>query len=269
MIGSNNTNLKFISLCSGSSGNCYFIGDEDVSILIDAGISVRNIRRRLAEYNVEVDTIDLILLTHDHFDHIKHITALASKYNKPVYTTETLHKVLEGNNKNNHSAYKRVIEKEIPIYHKGVAITAFDVSHDAKESLGFYIDFKGERFTLITDLGIVSKRVLDYCKISNHVIIESNYDNQMLENGGYTQSLISRIKGDKGHLSNDQASAAVKEFFHDGICNIFLCHLSDNNNTPEIAYETTAATLREMGVSIGEGVKLNCLPRKDHKCYLI
>lgn len=269
MRNSNIGNLKFISLSSGSSGNCYYIGDENVSILIDAGISIRTIKRRLSEYNIDIESIDLLLLTHDHFDHIKHITALASKFNKPVYTTETLHKVLEGNNKNNHSAYKRVMEKEIPVYHKGIAVTAFDVSHDAKESLGFYIDFYGERFTLITDLGIVSKRVLDYCKISNHIIIESNYDNFMLENGGYSQSLISRIKGDKGHLSNDQASTAVKEFFHDGICNIFLCHLSDNNNTPEIAYETTAATLREMGVSIGEGVNLNCLPRKDHKCYLI
>lgn len=269
MQATNNHNIKFISLSSGSSGNCYYIGNESVSILIDAGISIRTIKKRLKEYSVDIESIDIILLTHDHFDHIKHIAALASKFNKPVYTTETLHKVLEGNNKSNHSAFKRVLEKEIPIYYKGIAITAFDVSHDAKDSLGFYIDFFGERFTLITDLGFVSKRVKDYCKISNHIIIESNYDNYMLENGGYSHTLISRIKGEKGHLSNHQTSEAVKDFFHNGIKNIFLCHLSDNNNTPDIAYEATASTLREMGVLIGGSVNLNCLPRKDHKCYLI
>ncbi len=269
MSSTKNPEIKFISLSSGSSGNCYYIGNGNVSILIDAGISIRNIKKRLAEYSIDISSVDILLLTHDHFDHIKHISALATKFNIPVYTTEILHKVLDGKNKSNHNSFKRVIEKEIPVYYKGITITAFDLSHDAKDSLGFHIDFYGELFTLITDLGIVTKRVRDYCKISNHIIIESNYDDHLLENGGYPQSLISRIKGDKGHLSNRQTSEAIKTFFHNGVKNIFLCHLSDNNNTPEIAYETSAESLREMGVPIGEGVNLICLPRKDHKCYLI
>jgi len=259
--------IKFISLSSGSSGNCYFIGNDKMSLIIDAGISVRAIKRGLAEYDIELDSIDMILLTHDHHDHIKHIATLASKYSKPIYATAPLHKVLE--RKGSKIANTRVLEKEIPVTVKGVEITAFEVSHDATDAVGFHIDMFGERFTIITDLGVVTKRVKEYCKISNHIVIESNYDVEMLANGGYEPFLIDRIRGGRGHLSNEQAAEAIEGFYHDRIKNIFLCHLSDNNNTPKIAYETAANMLSKMGVNIGEGMNLHCLPRKDSKCYLI
>ncbi|PKP00541.1 MAG: MBL fold metallo-hydrolase [Bacteroidetes bacterium HGW-Bacteroidetes-8] len=263
--------IKFISLSSGSSGNSYYIGNSEVAILIDAGISTKNIRKRLSEHFVNIESLDLVLLTHDHYDHIKHLTTLTLRYNKPVYGTEMLLHSLENHyhTKDKLSGYKKMLEKEIPFVYKGVSITAFDVPHDASDSLGYHIDFLGERFTLITDLGRVTKRVVEYCKISHNIIIESNYDRTMLEGGGYSKSLIDRIRGGRGHLSNDETSEAIKEFYHPGIKNIFLCHLSDNNNTPELAYETSLRSLSEIGVIVGTDVELFCLPRKEHKCYLV
>ncbi|MFA6769949.1 MAG: MBL fold metallo-hydrolase [Bacteroidales bacterium] len=263
--------IKFISLSSGSSGNSYYIGNEEVSFLIDAGIGARTIKKRLLEYDIAIESIDFIIVTHDHSDHIKHLLSVSERFKKPVVATELLFKSLE---KHPHSRggvkrFKKIIEKEIPFVFKEVSITAFEVPHDATETLGFFIDFMGERFTFVTDIGHFTPRVADFCKISNHIIIESNYDMKMLDSGSYPQFLIERIRGGRGHLSNFETSLAVQNFYHEGIRNIFLCHLSDNNNTPELAFEATKGALSELGVCIGEDLNLCCLPRKSHKCFLI
>lgn len=263
--------LKFISLSSGSSGNSYYIGNESVSFIIDAGIGVRSIKKRLAEYSVDINDIDFILVTHDHSDHIKHIVTLSDRLMKPVVATELLFNAIENHphTRGGITKFKKSVDKNIPYYFKGVSITAFDVPHDATENLGYFIDFMGEKFTLVTDLGRVSESVVEYCRNSNHVIIESNYDADMLDRGKYPRYLIDRIKGGKGHLSNFETAFAIKRIYHKGLRNIFLCHLSDNNNTPELAYKASYDALGELGVSIGEHLNLHCLPRKSHKCHII
>ncbi len=263
--------LIFISLSSGSSGNSYYIGNNDVSFIIDAGIGARTIKKRLSEYNINIQSVDFILVTHDHSDHIRYLTSVARCFHKPVVATELLFKALSSHPHviGDLAGFKKVIEKEIPFIFKDVSITAFEVPHDASENLGYFIDFMGEKFTFVTDLGRVTSRVLDFCRISNHIIIESNYDQSMLDNGNYPDYLINRIKGGRGHLSNFETSEALKLIVHRGIKNIFLCHLSDNNNTPELAYRTSYSSLSEIGVKVGEEINLYCLPRKDHCRFVL
>lgn len=264
-------NLKFISLSSGSSGNCYYFGNDEVSFIIDAGIGVRTIQKRLSEYNLSLESIDFILVTHDHCDHVKHLATLSKRTMKPVVATQKLLLSLEKDMHHREGVknFKKAIEKGCSYNFKGVSITAFSLPHDATENLGYHIDFRGSRITIATDLGRVTPQLLEYCRASHHIVIESNYCHQMLQKSSYPLPLKERISGGYGHLSNRETAEALKQIYHPMLKNIFLCHLSDNNNTPEIAYYTSYSALKEIGVVPGEEVNLYCLPRKNHRCHIL
>ncbi len=257
------TQVKFISLASGSSGNCYYISNGTVSILIDMGIGVRTIKKRLSEYSISIETIDLVLVTHDHIDHIKHLGAFAERYFKPVYATAELHNALANNftTRGKIGSFKRVIEAEKAAEYAGVKITAFPVPHDGTENFGYYIEISGKKITLVTDVGRVTETVEKYAKKAEHLIFESNYDSTMLNNGFYPKMLIDRISNGKGHLSNLESSEAIKNIYHPSMKSLFLCHLSANNNTPELAFDSAAKALISIGVEPGEAINLACLPR--------
>lgn len=261
--------MKFIPLSSGSSGNSYFLGDGSLSFVIDAGIGVRTIKKRLAQYDVSMEQIEFILVTHNHSDHIKHVKSLSRRLKKPVVSTGAILEAVENSppKKGREQWFWKEIEKEVPYTFRGVTIVAFEVSHDGVDNLGYYIDFKGERFTFVTDLGEVSPKVLHYASQSNHLIIESNYDCQMLEQSSYTYILKERISGKRGHLSNRDAAAAIKTIHHPNLKNIFLCHLSENCNTPELAYNQTAEVLAQL--EGGTKTNLFPLPRRDSQCFEI
>ncbi len=263
--------INFISLSSGSNGNCYYIGNEKVSILIDVGVGVRTIKKRLLEYNISIDSIDLVLVTHDHIDHVKHLGSFADRYKKPVLATSELHKSLLYHPCTRGCLVdcRRVISDGTLYDYKGVEITPFEVPHDATETMGYYIDFYGERFTLITDVGHVTKNVIEYSRKANHLILESNYDYGMLADGKYPQYLIDRIRNGKGHLCNNETSVALKEIYHAGLKSLFLCHLSENNNTPELAYNAAFDSLSQIGVEVGKDLELKCLPRRESFHYSI
>lgn len=257
--------VKFFSLSSGSNGNCYYIGNEETALLIDAGIGPRTIKKRLLEHDISIDSVEFILITHDHIDHIKGLGMVAQKYSKPVYATEKLHASLD-----NHpctrcrlSGSVRKTVAGIQSSYKGVVFTPFIVPHDATETVGYFIDFYGVKFTFLTDLGEVTDEVVEFCRKSDVVIFESNYDVDMLLSGPYTPELKVRIMQEHGHLSNEQAASAVKRFWHSGLSHIFLCHLSENNNTPSLAYGCIGGALRSIGVSPDKDTKVICLPRRS------
>ncbi|MBR5855839.1 MAG: MBL fold metallo-hydrolase [Bacteroidales bacterium] len=257
--------VKFFSLSSGSNGNCYYIGNEETGLLIDAGIGPRTIKKRLQEQGISMDNIDFLLVTHDHIDHIKGLGMVAQKYYKPVYATEKLHASLD-----NHpctrcrlSGCVRKTLPGMPSSYKGVTFTPFVVPHDATETVGYHIDFYGKKFTFITDVGAVTDDVIKYCKMSQIVIFESNYDLDMLLAGSYTPELKVRIVQGQGHLSNEQAASAVKRFWHKNLTHLFLCHLSENNNTPALAHNAISAALRSAGAIPDKDTKLVCLPRRS------
>lgn len=257
--------IRFFSLSSGSNGNCYYIGDENTAFLIDSGIGPRTVKKRLAENGVDIKSIEFILVTHDHIDHIKGVGILSEKYSLPVYATTVLHNSLD-----NHpctrcrlSGAVRRTEPGVVSNYKNVEFTPFVVPHDATQTVGYFINFNGVKFTFLTDLGEVTDDVIKYCKMSNIIIFESNYDLDMLLGGSYSPELKVRIMEGCGHLSNEQTASAIKRVYHKDLTHIFLCHLSENNNTPAKAYKQIAEALNSIDVNPTKDLHLSCLPRRN------
>lgn len=257
--------VKFFSLSSGSNGNCYYIGNEHTGLLIDAGIGPRTIKKRMQEHGLSVNDIEFVLVTHDHIDHIKSLGIVAQRFNVPVYATEKLHRSLDTHfctRSRLSGCVRKTVLGEESLY-KGVKFIPFEVPHDATQTVGYYIDFYGVPFVFITDIGAVTDEIIDYCRRARVLIIEANYDLDMLVNGLYSPLLKNRILNGSGHLSNEQCASAIKRIYNHNLESIFLCHLSENNNTPGIAYKTVASALTQIGVKVGSDVTLAALPRRE------
>jgi len=252
--------LKFMSLSSGSCGNCYYISNGAEAILIDAGVSLRTLKKVLDSESLSVDSIRAILVTHDHLDHIRNLGAFCKKLSKPVYATTVLHESL---------AVHTFTRDYVPSYRRDMCIgetseignfsvRCFEVPHDATQTVGYAIETDGYKLVIMTDLGRMTEEALEYASKADTVIVESNYDMDMLMGGSYPYDLKMRICQGNGHLSNDECADAIRKFWHPGIENIFLCHLSENNNTPQRAFDTSSKVLKE----IGAVTALRCLPRR-------
>lgn len=258
------TDYCFFSLGSGSSGNCYFLGNKKYGILIDAGIGIRTIQKTLTEYGVSMGNIRGILVTHDHADHVKTISYLAKKYSLPIYATES---VFGGIQRGRCSQYElerinmRTITKGISFEIEDFTIQAFEVPHDSIDNNGFHITFENQHFVLATDMGRITPEIEKYIQIANHLVIEANYDMQMLQSGKYPLHLKQRITSGMGHISNDLVAAALAKNYSSNKQNIWLCHLSKDNNTPELAFNAVHQKLKEVGVKIGTDLNLEVLSR--------
>ena len=255
--------FSFFSLSSGSCGNCYYLGNGDWGILIDAGIGPRVIKKRLGEYGIELSSIMAILVTHDHYDHIKSVGYLGDKLHIPVYATREVHRAimhhpLIHNSLNGSTKY---IEKGTPFQIEDFQITAFNVPHDSVDNSGFFIQFGNHRFTLATDVGTITDEVAYYICKANHLVIETNYDEDLLNNGSYPYLLKQRISSGSGHLSNRQTAEFLANNYSSDLRNIWLCHLSGDNNNPELAYQTVEAHLNSKGIKVGKQVSLQVLRR--------
>lgn len=260
---SQKTKYKLLSLSSGSSGNCYYLGTSEYGILIDAGIGFRTIKKYLREYGVAIETIVAVLVTHDHADHIKTVGGLANKMNLPVYATEAVHQGIARNpcSENIVNTSKRVIEKEVPFQIRDFQITAFDVPHDSLENVGYHITFEGNTFVLVTDVGRITDTITRYASKANHLIMEANYDEEMLRNGRYPEYLKRRIANGSGHLSNRQSGEFLASIYTPLLQEVWLCHLSNDNNHPEIAYKTVEACLANNKIFVGNHIVLKTLSR--------
>lgn len=264
--------LQFISLSSGSSGNCYFLTDGDHGLLIDAGVSMRRLKRVLGENGFSMQAFQAVLVTHDHLDHIRHLGAYCKYLQVPVYTTQPILDAL-----NVHSFTRdyigpcgRALPPEggfrLPLGDaEGPLVHHFVVPHDATQTVAYDLRWAGGHFLLMTDVGRMVPEGLALAAQADTVVIESNYDPDMLRRGGYPEDLKQRIRSGSGHLSNEECAAAVKTFWHPGLKNLFLCHLSANNNTPQLAYAATHAALQgifpESGGSAADVTRLQILPR--------
>jgi len=253
--------LDFCSLSSGSSGNCYYLGNEFHGILIDAGISGTAIRKTLKKLGISMQTIMGVLVTHNHTDHVKGLHQLTRKNNLPVFTTPKIWESILSPKNNISSDCIREIGLQQRFHIGGFDIEAFPVSHDAPETIGFHICAEDKKITIATDLGHICQTAAPYIKAANLLVIESNYDEQMLVNGNYPNYLKARIQSDRGHLGNHQTSAFLADNISDNLSHICLAHLSKNNNTPEIALQTLKQTFSERGINLNGQHRISILNR--------
>jgi len=211
--------------------------------------------------NIPMDSIMGILITHNHIDHIKGLEVLTRKNHIPAFTTRKIWESILSPHKRISIDCIREIHMQKAFNLANFDIEAFPVNHDAPETVGFQICSGGRKITIATDLGHICKTSAAYISDSNLLVIESNYDEQMLENGRYPFFLKERIRSDNGHLGNLQTSSFLAEVFNDSIDHICLAHLSKNNNTPEKALNTLQKTFSERDIVIKNHQKITVLNR--------
>jgi phosphoribosyl 1,2-cyclic phosphodiesterase len=220
-------------LASGSSGNCFYVGSNKGDILIDAGISCKQISERLSKIGKDINNIKGIFVTHEHTDHIRGIETLSRKHNIPIFiNTGTLEGCyLDMGNMN-------IIRTDKEFDFNGLKILPFSKSHDSSEPISFLIKNGTKKISIITDVGMCCDNVIDNVCESDLIILEANHDLNMLKNGPYPYYLKKRIASTKGHLSNYEAALLVLEHGNKKLQHVLLSHLSLNNNTPETALKT-------------------------------
>jgi phosphoribosyl 1,2-cyclic phosphodiesterase len=254
--------LFFQSLASGSSGNCYYLGTPEYGILIDAGISLTKIKKTL-DKQIDCTKIVALLVTHDHADHIKGFLDKHWDRTFPIYSTEDVYK---GICKSRYGTFVKhelhqMIKKETPFTIQDFRITPFEVPHDSTDNVGYLIEYGAHAFTFATDVGHITDTVCQYIHRANHLIIEANYDNEMLRQGTYPQFLKDRVSSPTGHLSNNEAAECLAAHYHPELRDIWLCHLSRDNNHPELARKTVEDRLFNEGIRVGKDVNLTPLKR--------
>jgi phosphoribosyl 1,2-cyclic phosphodiesterase len=255
--------LIFRCLASGSSGNCFYLGTNRQGILIDAGISARTIQKHLRQMGLDYANIMGVLITHDHADHIRAVGTLGERVHLPIYASRLIH---DGINRNYGVQEKlRTSQRYYNVGEEwelmGMKINTFAVSHDSTQCVGYVIDYQGQRFMIATDCGEPNAEMEAYIQTANHIVIEANHDEQMLLNGPYPTYLKQRILSPKGHQSNVTCGRLLAENYHEQMRNVFLCHLSHENNDPNVAMNTITEILLNEGIMPGADIFLTPLER--------
>jgi phosphoribosyl 1,2-cyclic phosphodiesterase len=224
--------VQICALASGSNGNCYYIGDEYDAVLVDAGISRRQVIDRMKEMGLKPEKVRGVFISHEHSDHSRGVRVLAQKLNIPVFMTAITF---------NNSFPVNQPEKYIPFRPSDVVelgsikIHTFSKSHDAVEPCSFVIEVQDKYIGVLTDIGEPCSNVQQYVGKCHALFLEANYDEKMLWEGGYPPHLKHRVASKRGHLSNVQALQLVQDHAGEHLQIIYLSHLSEENNTPEIA----------------------------------
>lgn len=223
--------LFITSLNSGSNGNCYYVGNNTEAILVDVGISCREVEKRMKRLGLLLEKVKAVFISHEHSDHIKGLPALIKKYQLPVYITSATFRngglTFESHLINVFKAHEPVIVGEL-------SVTAFPKFHDAIDPYSFVVSHQKICVGVFTDIGVPCENLIKYFKQCHAAFLEANYDEEMLDKGGYPIYLKNRIRGGKGHLSNKQAFELFNKHRPDFMSHLLLAHLSKNNNSPEV-----------------------------------
>jgi phosphoribosyl 1,2-cyclic phosphodiesterase len=239
--------LFITSLNSGSNGNCYYIGNEEEAILIDAGISCRETEKRMKRLALSIEKVKAIFVSHEHGDHITGIPVLAKKYQLPVYITSATR-----------SQFNLKLEQHLvvpfsadePITVGKLSVTAFPKFHDACDPHSFMVSFGSVKVGIFTDIGVVCDQLINHFSQCHAAFLEANYDEEMLANGGYPFHLKKRISGGMGHLSNSQALELVTRHRPAFMSHLLLAHLSKNNNNPQLVEDLFNRHIKNMQIVV-------------------
>lgn len=253
--------MKYLSLASGSNGNCHCIKKNHTGILIDVGLSGKATENALAQNDIDLSGIKAILITHEHIDHIKGVGIVSRRYDIPIYATAKTWDAIGDSIGKIQSRNQLCFEKNCPLNIEDLQIMPFETSHDAADSCGFVINDGHHRLAIATDLGCVTSTVEQAVLGSDVVILEANHDVEMLKVGSYPYALKRRVLSDHGHLSNDAAGQFAARLVHSGTRSVLLAHLSGENNIPMLAYETVASELHHNQIVTGKDVRLSVLER--------
>ena len=257
--------FKCCSLYSGSSGNSFLIQSNHTKILVDAGVSCRKIETALNNLDISPADIHAILITHEHIDHTKGLGILSSKYNIPIYANEktwgniNCNKILDENRKIFINNKKFDIED--------LTILPFSTPHDAADPCGFNIYKDTKKISIATDLGNITKDVFDKLENSSLIMLESNYDMNILKYSPYPYNLKRRIASAIGHLENCMAGKTIARLADSGLKNAVLIHLSKENNFPELAYKTVIEELEKNTIN-KNNIKINVAPRDNPSAFI-
>lgn len=250
--------IQFSSLASGSSGNCQLIQSNQTTLLLDAGLTGKYITNALHHYDITLDQVNGILITHEHSDHISGLGVLHRKANLPIYISDKTWQVTKDKIGKINTKRLHFIEPEIPFTIRDIVVNPHSVSHDAVDPLCYTFSVGDTKIAIVTDLGIIDDHLIAQIKDASLVMLEANHNVEMLMMGNYPYPLKRRVASELGHLSNeDCAAAAIKAIMNGRVSTVLLGHLSKENNTPELAYETVKSSMIEQGMVIGKDVMLD------------
>lgn len=245
--------MEVISLASGSKGNSTLIKSGTTTILVDAGLSLKELGERLSGYDIDLKSISAVLVSHEHIDHIRGVGELSRAYKTPVYASSIIKEIVK---KRVGSIYFSEENFDNDFFIGDIKIETFRLPHDAKYTVGFKIDDGKSKFCIATDLGCVTDSTLNMLQGCSTVLLESNYDINMLKNGRYHYALKNRIASGQGHLSNQAAALCAATLVDSGAERIILGHLSEENNSPEIAFDTVLEALNQAKIKEGKDAEL-------------
>ena len=238
--------FRFCSLYSSSTGNCLFVETDNSKILVDAGVSAKKISSALASIDVSIEDIDGILVTHEHSDHVQSLGTISKKFDIPVFAnSETWDAMPKQRDKIcDNNVKKFCVNEGFEI--GDLKVLPFSIPHDAANPCGFNFFYDNKKLSIATDLGHITTNILNHLDGSNFLMLESNYDVEVLKCGPYPFMLKSRIAGPNGHLSNNLAGKTISHLIGSGLSDVVIGHLSKDNNFPELAYTTV---LEELAVN--------------------
>lgn len=256
--------LRFISFGSGSSGNCYFLWTEHDGLLIDVGVGIRTLKKHMRDFGVSMAQVHHVLITHDHADHIKSVGSISHDYHLPIYATKTVHRGIDQNYcvaRKVDASLRHYVEPGATIQLGDFCVTPFSVPHDSSDNVGYMIEVGDVSFCLITDAGRVTEEMSHYISKAQYLVLEANHDREMLIQGPYPEYLKQRITNGTGHLNNQLCGEAIAQYAGEHLRQVWLCHLSEENNHPELARKTVESVLRSYGLVAGKDFGLEVLKR--------
>lgn len=254
----------FICFGSGSSGNCYYLRCDNFGLVIDLGIGIRSFKKYFRDYGLPQAQIGGILVTHDHTDHVKSVGTLSNEFHLPVYSSKEVHAGMQRNYFMTRKIGRDEVRRLAPgdtVQAGPFTVTIFPVPHDSAGNNGYFIESPDASLCLITDAGHVTDDMRAYISRARYVVLESNYDEAMLEHGPYPRYLKRRISGDAGHLSNAMCAATLAQCLSAEARYVWLCHLSEENNHPELARKTVVSALVEAGFDVDGALHVEALKR--------